>query len=376
MKILFHLNSMGRGGAERVVSILSGAFSQKGHEVVVATEWFSEREYPLADGVKRLMVGIEEQEEEKNRILKIVLRHTRLRKCIKAERPDLVISFCVKSNFRAAISMLGMKIPLLVSVRNDPKIDYAPHKLATAIMEQKASGCVFQTKEAMEFFSPKLQKKSAIIYNPLNAEFIKECERLYQEQPKDHEGRIIRRKEIVSVGRITEQKNHELLIKAFAGIAVKYPEYSCRIYGEVENRELYQKLTNLVREYKLEQQVYFMPPSNQIQKEIVNAGLFVLSSDFEGMPNALLEAMTLGIPCVSTDCPCGGPQMLIESYQTGILVPVGDEDALMQAMDTILSNPRQAEEMGAAAREIRTRVEEDRIVAEWFALIDSIIRCK
>ena len=76
---------MGRGGAERVVSILSGAFSQKGHEVVVATEWFSEREYPLADGVKRLMVGIEEQEEEKNRILKIVLRHTRLRKCIKAE---------------------------------------------------------------------------------------------------------------------------------------------------------------------------------------------------------------------------------------------------------------------------------------------------
>ena len=102
----------------------------------------------------------------------------------------------------------------------------------------------------------------------------------------------------------------------------------------------------------------------------------MLSSDFEGMPNALLEAMTLGIPCVSTDCPCGGPQMLIESYQTGILVPVGDEDALMQAMDTILSNPRQAEEMGAAAREIRSRVEEDRIVAEWFALIDSIIRCK
>lgn len=363
MKILFHLNSMGRGGAERVVSTLANNFAHKGNEVIVATEWFSDKEYELEASVKRISVGLTDEDEKKNRFSKIILRHTRLRKCLQKEKPDLVISFCNKANFRCAVSMTGMKIPLLVSVRNDPKRDYAPYKFSTWLMEKKAKGCVFQTPDAQSFFSKDFQKRSTIIFNPLS-------EKICNYQLPE---RIERKKEIVTVGRITTQKNHLLLLKAFQKITVDFPEYTLKLYGDVQDQDIYDELQAFVKENDLQAKVKFMGAAENIQEEISDASLFVLSSDYEGMPNALIEAMVLGIPSVSTDCPCGGSALLIEQDKSGILVPVGDEAELAHAMERILLDSKYAERLGMQARNVKERVLPARICEQWMNYIDKVL---
>lgn len=365
MKILFHINSMGRGGAERVVSILSKRFAEQGHEVIVATQWIAENEYSLASQVRRISVGLTQEDASKNRIQKAFCRLFRLRTCITKEKPDLVISFCSKANFRSAFSLIGKKIPLLVSVRNNPVEDYAPHKWATAWMEHKAAGCVFQTPDAQAFFSPKFQRKSTIIWNPIAENYLNQS----KEEQLQSTDRV---KEIVTVGRISEQKNQLLLLKAFALLAKKYPEYRLKLYGGIEKQEVYDVLQQYIREQSLQDRVSFMGTVDSVREEIYNASLFVLPSDFEGMPNALIEAMAIGLPVVSTDCPCGGSRMLIEEKKTGMLTPVGDVQALADAMDYMLQDMERAHHMGQQAKKILEKVHPDTICQEWLTYMGQL----
>lgn len=364
MKILFHLNSMGRGGAERVVSILSQHFVEHGYEVVVATQWYSENEYVLADGVKRVSVGLTETDEKKGRFAKAWSRLTNLRKCIKEESPDLVISFCCKANFRSAFSLMGSRVPLLVSVRNNPIEDYAPHRLATWLMEYRATGCVFQTPDAQKFFSKKLQDKSVIIFNPISD--------IYLEVEDEQE--VIKEKTIVSVGRIAKQKNHKLLLEAFCAIANRYVNYNLKIYGDVQDRDIYEELLKYVQEQDLVGRVHFMGTTDSIKQELEKATLFVLSSDYEGMPNALIEAMAVGIPVISTDCPCGGSALLIEDKVSGLLVPIKDVDAMRDAMDMMLGNIEEANQMGKEARKVLDKVHPEKICEEWVSYIEQLLK--
>ncbi|MCM1182539.1 MAG: glycosyltransferase [Roseburia sp.] len=365
MKILFHLNSMGRGGAERVVSILSRAFAGDGHEVVLATEWLSENEYETDARVRRISVGLTDKEERRGRLRKAALRLARLRSCIRKEKPDIVVSFCSKANFRSAIAMLGMRTPLLVSVRNDPDRDYAPYKIPTRLMEKRASGCVFQTPDAMKCFSKELQKKSRVIFNPLSENYL--------EPEVGENGPTVRKKEIVTVGRISGQKNQLLLLRAFRGVLNTYPDYWVKIYGEIQDREIYDALRQYIIENGLEDKVRFMGVTDSLREEIRDAALFVLPSDYEGMPNALIEAMVLGLPCIATDCPCGGAAMLVQNGVSGLLVPTGRADALQNAMEELLANPQGAQRMGENAKRVLEKVHPDKVCGEWIRYISELL---
>ncbi len=366
MKILFHLNSLGRGGAERVVSVLSRSFAKKGYDVVVATQWVAKNEYELHENVRRVSVGLTEKDEKRGRIYRAVKRLFSLRDCIKREKPDLVISFCNKANFRSAFSLIGMKTPLLVSVRNDPKTDYAPYKLPTWLMEKKATGCVFQTPDARDFFSEKLKKNSRIIFNPLSDEYLCDME-TKQGSARD--------KEIVTVGRISRQKNQMLLVKAFEKISADFPEYVVKIYGAAEEEpEVYEQLKAYVEEKNLQEKILFMGASNTIRQDIKDAALFVLPSDYEGMPNALIEAMVSGLPCISTDCPCGGSAMLMENEQSGMLVPVGGEAQLSEAIAYMLTHTDEAEAMGQKAKTILEKVHPQKVCDEWEQYITQMLK--
>lgn len=370
-KILFHINSLGRGGAERVVTVLSEYFSRDEYEVVIVTLWRAEKEYELVDKVRRLNLGDCSEKRPGGRISQAFLRFADLRRVISREAPDLVISFCNKANFRSAYSMWGMKTPLLTSVRNDPEIDYAPYRSSTRRMEKKAAGCVFQTPDAKAFFSPELQRKSRIIWNPVSEKYLlagrERAEQIKRKEMQD--GGYI-----VTVGRISKQKNQMLLLKAFVRIKDKYPALTVRIYGEDSDEGVREELKQYMEQQKIEDRVRFMGESNCLEKEIRDTSLFVLSSDYEGMPNALMEAMAMGLPVIATDCPCGGSGMLIEDGVSGRLVPVGDVGMMADAMEQLLDDRNLAEIMGENARQTARRAEPCRVYEEWKAYVEQLIK--
>lgn len=389
-KIVFHLNSMGKGGAERVVSLLANEFANRGVEVVIATEWYSEEEYELDPKVKRIHAGLSKEEEQASRIAKQWLRIKNLRRVLQQERPSIVISFCVKANYRAMMATTGMKIPVIVSVRNDPKIDYVgkTRVVMNKLFLNRANGCVFQTQEAKEFFDEVLQQKSTIICNPVNEKFL----RAKRREPQ---------KKIVCVGRLVAQKNQMLLVQAFERILEKYPDYHLYLYGDgsddeckdellqyLEKKEISyvrqaqnssqdEKQEVVIREtLKLKDYVHFMGLSSTLEKDMADAAVFVLPSNYEGMPNALMEAMALGLPVISTDCPCGGSRYWIEPGKTGQLVPVKNVNSMAQAMEYYIRDPKDAECMGAQAKERLKEATMEKVFEQWNSYISEVLNQK
>ncbi len=361
--VVFHINSLGRGGAERVVSIIADRLVRDGVAVSIITLWQATDEYDIDDRIER--INIEELCADKGYSGKqlAVMRFLTLRRLIKEKRPDIVISFCNKANFRASIAMLGMRVPLLTSVRNDPLKDYAPYKLPTFIMKLRANGCVFQTGDAMKYFGGRLAKRGRVILNPLHGKYVN-CDP-WQGKAGGY---------IMTAGRLSRQKDHELLICAYANIANKYPDVDLRIYGEESEEGYGKKLRDYIDEIDIAARVHLMGNSLHIEKELAGAICFVLSSDYEGMPNALMEALAVGVPSISTDCPCGGPASLIVNNESGILVPVGDVEAMTAALDKMLSDRMFRQSVSVESVKLRNIANADRVYEMWKDYIRSVCR--
>ena len=367
-KILIHINSLGKGGAERVASMLASYFALDGIETVVATTWQEEEEHEVHEAVRRVHAGLSEKEESYGRIRKLWLRTANLRKVVKKERPDLILSFCVKANYRAIQAALGTGIPVVVSVRNDPKVDYvgkAKH-IMNHLFLNKACGCVFQTEEARDFFDETLQKKSRIISNPVNDKYLQAKRKM----PKT---------KIVFVGRLVEQKNPFLLVHAFEDLREKYPSYELYLYGDNFEDECKNNLIaylNQPSKEEVKKNIHFMGISNCLEEEMADAAMFVLPSDYEGMPNALMEAMAMGLPVISTDCPCGGSRYWINHKENGLLVPVGDKKAMTKAMEYYIEHPLEAAKMGERAKERLREAEADNVYRQWKCYLEEVLNGK
>ena len=173
-KLLFHLNCFEQGGAERVVSNLVNQLVQEDYEVIAATEWQGEVEFALDPKVRRISVGLRPEDVEKSRIAKIYLRFAYLHRLIREEKPDVVISFTRRPNYRALVSAIGTHVPVIPAVRQDPKSYYNTwaDKLLMPTLYRLAKGCVFQTAEQMSYFPKSLQKRSRIILNPVNDKYL------------------------------------------------------------------------------------------------------------------------------------------------------------------------------------------------------------
>lgn len=361
--IAFHINCLEKGGAERVVVNLAEKFALDGYDVTIVTEWIGKDEYPLSSMVKRVNAGLTESDDKKNRVLKVWLRNYRLREYLNKEKPDVVIAFAKKAIYRALMATIGTKIPVVLSVRINPKKNYEERGDKTIIktLFPRAAGAVFQTDEVKEFFPVKLQNKARVILNPISDKFIG------MPQPES------RTKTIVHVNRFVAFKNQILLVKAFGKVHQKYPEYVLKMYGADTEDGTLEEIQAYIKENNLESHVLIMGNSDSTEKEIVDAAFFVLSSDEEGLPNVLMEAMALGLPVISTDCEGGGARVLIEDKVNGLLVPIKDQEALEQAMIYLIENPLEAERMGVKAREICTYANRDSIYNQWKEYIEQII---
>lgn len=351
-KILMYIDTMNLGGAQRVMGNLAEYFAGKGVEVVLVNDFVAlpgVKQYDLPLAIKRMYLR---KDLGGNLILKNIERIKNLRKIINDENPDIVLSFLGATNLRMLIATIGLPLKKVVSVRNDPNKEYGTSFIRKFIAKQLfklADGCVFQTRQASEYFTEDVRKKSEIIYNPVAQKF-------YDAKLKKH------RKNIITVGRLAPQKNHKLLIEAFAQIADTYPKDNLIIYGE---GPLHDELASLVERLNLKNRVFLPGEEQDIVSKLEESKIFVLSSDYEGMPNALMEAMTVGLPCISTDCPCGGPRELIEDGVEGILFPVGDISKLKNALLRMLENDNMCKTMGEFAQKKSLSLELCKVLKKW-----------
>ena len=174
MKIMFHLNCLEQGGAERVVSTLANYFAEYGYEVIIATEWTAKNEFSIHNKIKRIHVGLTKRQEQHTHLIQVLDRIINLRRLIRKEKPDVVIAFAKKANYRALIASIFTKQKVMVSVRTNPYLHYVTKgdKILIPLIYKRAAGNVFQTEGAKSFFSKKIQTKSRIILNPINNKYI------------------------------------------------------------------------------------------------------------------------------------------------------------------------------------------------------------
>ncbi len=354
--LMFYINAIHDGGAERVMLQLARRFAQAGWRSVLVTSFVDSWEYPVPEGVER--ISMEQEQIEQSRLKRNLSRIKALRRLIKEYRPRALISFMAEPNFRSLLASAFLPVKTIVSVRNDPEREYAGRlgRLVGKFLLPLADGCVFQTEQARAWFPQRLQKKSRVIMNQVDEAFFARSET----KPEGY---------VMTAGRLTAQKNQAMLIRVFASVAGEV-EQELRIYGEGELRG---ELEELIAYLKMEKRIKLMGASDNMPQVLGRAGLFVLPSDYEGMPNALLEAMASGLCCIATACPCGGPEAVIEDGAGGRLIPVGDEEALREAMLELLRDEDKRRSMGERARSRAEDFRPQAIFEQWRQYLESVI---
>lgn len=358
-RIALFINSLQKGGSERVMLNLAEYFHGQGYDVIIITQYKREKEYDLLPEIRRIYSEPDESQLQGGRIHNFCVRFTELREIWKAYKPDVVLSFLGKNNLMAIVTTAFLPAKVAVSVRRELPMEYAGRllRLLAKFLFRFADRVILQTKQAQNFFPKAVQKKSRILPNPINPQFLN----------KRYLG--VREDVIVAAGRLDENKNHAMLIHAFAKIAAEYPTTELIIYGEGELRS---KLENLVEEKGLSDRISLPGSITDVADRIRKARIFACTSNTEGMPNSVIEAMALGLPVISTDCPCGGAAELIEDGVNGILVPVGDAYALSDAFRRILADEEYAHKLAENASKITERLAPEKVCKEWETCLEEM----
>lgn len=353
-KILFTIDVMGNGGAERVISVLANEFVKHGYDVQITQLYGNKCDYALN---KNIILNSVSPSSSRFRKLNTLIK---LRNHIKSQNPDVIISFLANINVYTIIAAVGLKKSIIASERNDPSKE--PSKIYLHLLRNICyyfvKGIVFQTKQAQDYFNNKIKNKSVIIYNPI-----------LEDLPES--SMINRNRKISTVCRLSKQKNIKLLIDAFEIFINKHEGYKLYIYGEGELRY---ELERYIQNKNLQNDIFLPGFFNDVHEKIKNSCMFILSSDYEGMPNALIEAMAIGIPCISTDCPVGGPRELITNYENGILTEVNNVSKLVNAMEYIVMDSDRANKMGNQGALIKNSLSNDKIFRQWEQMIWNVMK--
>lgn len=346
-KIDIITKAMTSGGAERVIAQLVNYFTEQNISCRIITTENDEVMYSLDKKVKIVPIG----RKSTNKVIDRLLRYLAIRKLVVHNKPDVVLTMPEDTGIYAILALVGTGIPVYVSERNNPWVmpDVKITRLLRKVAYPFAKGIIFQTEMAKSFFTKRIQKKGIVLPNPVDASRI----------PAPYEGK--REKRFVAVGRLEPQKNFPLLIRAFAEFNKEIQGYKLTIYGEGRERE---KLEKLIKDFGMQNDIELPGRDKDVLNKINNAAAFILSSDYEGMPNALIEAMCMGMPVISTDCPSGGPRELIQNGINGFLVAVNSEKNLLEAMLEV-ANPKTCERFKENLKPFHNKMTSRHVFEEW-----------
>ena len=356
MRLTLICSSLDVGGAERVISILTRCWAAKGWELTILT--FNGGQtvpfYALDPAVRHIPLKIAGVSANLwdgigNNLRRLMI----LRREIRRSEPEVVLSFIDRTNVMALLATIGLGVPVVVAERSDPNL--APVGRSWDILRRltyrRAERIVVQSRGAAIYFSSGFRGRLAIIPNPVPAP-------PHEDAPAQAPER---KPSLISMGRLAVEKRFDILLQAFARIAGRHGNWSLTIYGEGPERAA---LERQMAELGLVGRVRLPGLVRDPYHHMRQADVFVLSSSFEGFPNALCEAMACGLPAVATDCP-SGPREIIRHEVDGLLVENGNVAALAEGMERLMSDAKLRRRLASQAVQVTERFAPAKISAIW-----------
>src|SRR6476660_3895591 len=347
MTLTLVLSSLERGGAERIISVLAGAWAQRGDEVTLIT--FDDREppaYPVHPRVelKSLRVPNELAGNPVRALFRNVRRIQLLRQMIRESAPDVVLSFLDFPNIITLLATRGWHVPVIVSERANPAYDdlKGVWRVLRRRTYPRAAALVCQTRAMVDQLQKEIRIRGYAIPNPV------------EPPPTGHAAPSksgINAQTIIAMGRLVPQKGFDLLLEAFARIAGRHPDWSIKVLGKGPLKE---QLEAQAESLGLKNRVSFVGAVSDPFPALRAADLFVFPSRFEGFGNALVEAMACALPVISFDCPAG-PSDIIRHGVDGVLVPPEDVAGLATAMGRLMNDAAERDRLARRAPEVLTR---------------------
>ena len=350
-RIAILIAHLGNGGAERVSVNLANGFQKMGHEVHMIVFHTVPPEYYLDTQIK--MHYLEGKKGAEKRIYKKILN---LRKMLYEIQPDAVIELGFAIKYILMGGLLN-KYNYILSMRNDPAMWNKQSKSVFKYFRNYYFGhakyVVFQTEDAKNYFKKKIRDKGVVIPNMIK-----------EDLPAPFSGE--REKVVTTFCRLNLQKNIPMMLKAFKIFSDTHPEYLLKIYGRGEEEE---NLKQFADSLGIAEKVQFCGFNSNVHEAIKGAMMYVNSSDYEGISNAMLEALGIGLPTICTDCPPGGARMFIRSGENGFLVPVGDHEALAESMGKVADDAMLRDSFSKESIKIKDELALDAICKRWADLI-------
>lgn len=366
MRLALVISSLSAGGAEKVVSTMANVWNREGHEINLVTLDDSEPFCQLDAGIQRWPLGsLSNSRSIFEGALRALQRIWKLRKTISRLSPDLVLSFIDKTNILTLFATISLGIPVIVSERTDPRhhdiglIWKSLHRLTY----QWADAIVTNNTQVADWISGWAKRcKVLAIPNPV-------ISHESRDDPSLSDSEMPPRPAMVAIGRLAREKGFDLLLSAFAKSVNKQPGWSLLILGNGPDRE---SLFAQAEKLGVSDRLYMPGLVSDPIPILRQCDLFILSSRFEGLPNALLEAMGSGLPVISFDCP-SGPREIIRHGVDGLLVPKEDVDALSVAMDRLMFNAAERARLSERAVEVIERFSVQKVNGMWHALFGEIL---
>lgn len=356
MNILFVVNNLSGGGAEKVAADLASHFADI-YNVSILTLSNKEDKFIIHDNIHRLKIN---QNSRSGNLIEAFKKNFgrifQLRKTIINSNADVVITFMNRTNIRVLLSLLLKKIPVIITEHNYPKMNKMKMswEILRRLIYKKSYKLVSVSRGISDYFKYIPGDQKLVIYNPTEISLVikKESNRF----------------SIVTMGRLVPIKNFDLLIRVFNKLSSKYDDWDLKIIGDGNERV---NLEVLIDSFDLKSRVSLLGFKSEPHQDLSESDIFVLSSKSEGLGNVIIEAMKCGLPVISTDCPVG-PREIIINNETGLLVDNNDFDSLYNGLETLILDEKLRENFVKNAYSSLDNFSNEFIFEQWNKLFLSL----